>query len=393
LNPQSSNCADSQALFPGAHLGVLGGGQLGRMFTSSALQMGYSVTVLDPSSKSPAGQIATTHLCAEYDDKQALATMAECDAVTIEFENIPVESLQYLAAHTRIAPKPDAVEIAQDRSLEKAFAREHGIDTAPYAFIEASSDVAASCKDIIFPAILKTARLGYDGKGQVTCVNLSEASKAFETLGSVDCVLEQRIELAAEVSVVLARGFDGRMSICPVAENRHEQGILDLSIVPAQVDQQLQKKAIAMALSLADALDYVGVLAVEFFISCDGQVLMNEMAPRPHNSGHYTLDATTLSQFDMQVLSLCSLELPACNLLSPVAMLNLLGDRWVGQQHQPNWYDLLKDCSGAVDDVTKILHLYGKTSPRPGRKMGHVNFLSPQVGNAIAVAEHTKSVL
>ena len=393
MNPQSSNSADSQGLFPGAHLGVLGGGQLGRMFTSSALQMGYSVTVLDPSSESPAGQIATTHLCAEYDDKHALATMAECDAVTIEFENIPVASLQYLAAHTRIAPKPDAVEIAQDRSLEKAFAKEHGIDTAPYAFIEASSDVAASCKDIIFPAILKTARLGYDGKGQVTCTNLTDAVNAFASLGSVDCVLEQRIELAAEISVVLARGFDGRMSICPIAENRHEQGILDVSIVPAQVDQELQKKAIEMASSLADALDYVGVLAVEFFISSDGQVLMNEMAPRPHNSGHYTLDATTLTQFDLQVLSLCGLDLPGCNLISPVAMLNLLGDRWVGQHDQPNWHELLKDFSGNAHDVTQILHLYGKTSARPGRKMGHVNFLSPQVANAIAVAEHIKSVL
>ena len=405
MNSQASNCADSLALFPGAHLGVLGGGQLGRMFTKSALQMGYSVTVLDPGKECPAGQIATHHLCAEYNDRQALSSIAKCDAVTIEFENIPLESLQYLTAHTRLAPKPDAVAIAQDRAREKKFARDHGIATVPYAFIEASSDVAACCQAIEFPAILKTARLGYDGKGQVVCENLADAVKAFESLGSVDCVLEQRIELDAEISVVLARGFDGSLSICPVAENQHERGILDVSIVPARVDQQLQKKAIAMASSLADALDYAGVLAVEFFISSDGEVLMNEMAPRPHNSGHYTLDATTLSQFDMQVLALCGLQLPACSLLSPVVMLNLLGDRWIANEHQsgehgqpgepgqPNWHNLLKDTAGSAHEVTQILHLYGKTSARAGRKMGHVNFLSPHVENAIAVAKGIKSIL
>lgn len=371
-------------------LGVLGGGQLGRMFCTSALRQGYRVTVLDPDKNSPAGQLATRHICAAYDDPSALDAIAECDAVTIEFENIPLDTLHAVSSRTRLSPSPDAVAVAQDRSLEKSFARQQGLPTVPYVLLESGSDIRASASEVQFPAILKTSRLGYDGKGQVVCNNPEEVETAFTSLGSVNCVLEQRVDLAAEVSVVLARRDDGVIIVCPVAENRHENGILDITIVPARVDDQLQQQAVDMACSLANALEYAGVLAVEFFITRDDQVMINEMAPRPHNSGHYTLDATTVSQFDLQVLTLCGLELPHCRLLSPVTMLNLLGDRW--GDTQPDWQALNLSDKGSTE-VCRQLHLYSKSKARPGRKMGHINYLATNPDVALEAAECAKKHL
>lgn len=355
----------------------------------SALQRGYHVTVLDPDENSPAGQLAHRHLCTAYDDKDSLDVIAQCGAVTIEFENIPLETLRYVASRTRLAPSPEAVAIAQDRSLEKAFARKLGLSTVPYALLDADTDFNSLVVDIEFPAILKTSRLGYDGKGQVVCNSIDDVKSAFASIGSVDCVLEQRVELASEVSVVLARGDDGSIVVCPVAENRHDNGILDLTIVPARVDARLQQKAVEMATTLAHALKYVGVMAVEFFITRDDQVMINEMAPRPHNSGHFTLDATTLSQFDLQVLTLCAHELPPCGLLSPVTMLNLLGERW--GDSQPDWQILNSERNET--QLCRHLHLYGKAEARPGRKMGHINYLAKNVDDALHAAEYAKEHL
>ena len=390
MNQTTHNTTTVTPIFPGAKLAVLGGGQLGRMFCVSALQRGYHVTVLDPDKNSPAGQLAQRHLCTTYDDTTALDVIATCDVVTTEFENIPLDTLRYIGEGTRLSPSPDAVAIAQDRSLEKKFARQLGLPTVPYVLLDAESDIATTVSALQFPAILKTARLGYDGKGQVVCNSVADVEAAFTSLGSVDCVLEQRVDLASEVSVVLARGYDSSIVVCPVAENRHENGILDVSIVPARVDEKLKLQAIQMATTLAQALDYVGVLAVEFFITHDNQVMINEMAPRPHNSGHYTLDATSLSQFDLQVLALCGHALPPCRLLSPVTMLNLLGDRWGNTQ--PDWQVLDADNNG-LPQVCQHLHLYGKAEARSGRKMGHINFVAVNLDDTLNAAEHARKNL
>lgn len=381
---------NTDALYPGATLGMLGGGQLGRMFAVAALQMGYKVMVLDPDSGSPAGQIASKHLQAAYDDEAALHQLAACDAVTIEFENIPLSSLHYLEQHVRVSPSSAAVSIAQDRVQEKGFANRHGIQTAAFAVIENAEDIPGACELAGFPSILKTARLGYDGKGQVVCDNLQDVTRAFDELGQVTCVLEQKVDLATELSVVLARGIDGRVAVFPVAENMHENGILDVTLVPARADSSLQQIAVERASALAQALDYVGVLAVEFFITHEGDVLMNEMAPRPHNSGHYTLDATSASQFDLQVLAVCGQGFPPCRLLTPVAMLNLLGERW--ESGGPRWSEVFA-ATDTAESAQACLHLYGKSEARAGRKMGHVNFIAPDVAVAHAAALKAKAQL
>ena len=372
---------DKAVLYPGATLGMLGGGQLGRMFTVAALQMGYRVVVLDPDPGSPAGQLASKHLLAGYDDEAALQELARCDAVTIEFENIPLSSMRVLEQNVWVSPSSAAVEIAQDRLKEKNFANKHGVATARYALIETPEDIPGASEITGFPSILKTARLGYDGKGQAVCENLQDVVDAFELFGGVACVLEQKVSLATELSVVVARGQDAKVSVFPVAENMHENGILDITVVPARVNKGLQQSAVHKATALAAALEYTGVMAVEFFITNEGDVLMNEIAPRPHNSGHYTLDATSSSQFDLQVLAVCGLPLPECQLLSAVAMLNLLGERW--GDSTPVWSGVF---DAAASKVQPCLHLYGKQEARPGRKMGHVNFLAAESAVALDMA-------
>jgi len=363
------------------------------MFAIAALQMGYKVVVLDPDPGSPAGAIASEHLCASYDDATALERMSQCDAVTIEFENIPVKSMQWLADKTRLAPGEAPVSIAQNRVSEKTFAKEQGVPTVGFAVIETAEQIESACNALVFPAILKTTRLGYDGKGQLTCENIDAVKSGFESLGGVTCVLEERVELAAEVSVVLARTLSGDVSICPATENVHENGILDVSIVPARTDSEVSEKVVEMAVSLATAMDYTGVLAVEFFVCADGRVLMNEMAPRPHNSGHFSLDATTVSQFQLQVLAMCNVALPVCDLLSPVVMLNILGDRW--NSAVPDWEHLYSKniTASKGNSVVSQLHLYGKSEARPGRKMGHVNFMSTSLDAALDSASKIKECL
>jgi len=371
-------------ILPGATLGVLGGGQLGRMFTLAAKVMGYQVVVLDPDPASPAGQVADIHLKADYRDAVALLRMGSlCDAVTTEFENVPAASLDMLAKHCLVAPSQQAMAIAQDRLLEKTRAREFGCDTAPFANIENPADIASAWAQIGAPALLKTRRLGYDGKGQVRVNSLDELIAAFAELGNVPCLLEGFLPLTREVSVVLARNQDDEVAFFPLAENQHRHGILDISIVPARASDKLAESAQRMAAGLARGLDYVGVMAVEFFILADGRIVFNEMAPRPHNSGHYTLDACATDQFQQQVRALCGLPLGDARLLSPVVMVNLLGDIW---QPEPRWHLLLKN-PGVQ------LHLYGKAEARTGRKMGHYNCLAANLDDALLLATKTRAEL
>lgn len=371
-------------LLPGATLGVVGGGQLGRMFTLAARVMGYKVVVLDPDPGSPAGQVADVHLKADYTDAVALLRMGNlCDAVTTEFENVPAQSMEMLARHCPVAPSAAALAVAQDRLEEKTHARASGCETAPFANIESEEDLDTAWERVGAPALLKTRRLGYDGKGQARADSRAGLADAFARLGRVPCLLEGFLPLEREISVVLARNARDEIAFFPVAENQHRRGILDISIVPARIDEGLAERARDMAAHLARELDYVGVMAVEFFVLEDGRVVFNEMAPRPHNSGHYTLDACATDQFQQQVRALCDLPLGDARLLSPVVMVNLLGDVWTPE---PRWDELLKH-PGVQ------LHLYGKAEARPGRKMGHYNCLAPSVEEALALALETRAVL
>jgi 5-(carboxyamino)imidazole ribonucleotide synthase len=365
-------------ILPGATLGMLGGGQLGRMFTIAARTLGFQVMVLDPDPHSPAGELATSHIRADFHDPAALACLAQgCAAVTTEFENVPADSLRVLAERCVVRPAPEAVAVLQDRIREKSFLREHGFPTVPFAAVRTSADLTAADRAICGPGVLKVSRFGYDGKGQVNVVNRSELDAAFRQLGHEPCVLERRVDLRCELSVVLARGADGASAVFPVAENQHRNGILDITLVPARVPANIADEAIGMARGIAERLDYVGVLAVEFFLTHDGELAVNEIAPRPHNSGHYTLDACITSQFEQQVRAICGLPLGAATLLSPVVMVNILGDQWANGT--PAWERLLAQ-------PRLKLHLYGKREARVGRKMGHFTCLAECVEDALEAA-------
>ncbi|SFR91075.1 5-(carboxyamino)imidazole ribonucleotide synthase [Mitsuaria sp. PDC51] len=360
-------------LLPGAAtLGVLGGGQLGRMFVHAAQALGYRCVVLDPDAASPAGAVAQDHLKADYLDAAALEELARrCDAITTEFENVPARALEQLARTRVVAPGASAVAICQDRAREKAHFDASGVACAPYAVLRAPADLAA-VPDALLPGILKTARLGYDGKGQRRVADRAQLAAAFDELGRVDCVLEQMLPLALELSVLVVRGAGGEVVTYPVQQNLHRDGILAVTEVPApDVDAALQAQARRSAAAIATGMGYVGVLCVEFFVLKDGRLVVNEMAPRPHNSGHYTMNACDLSQFEMQVRAMAGLPLREPRLHSPVVMLNLLGDLWfdaTGRERAPDWAGVLA-LPGAE------LHLYGKAQARPGRKMGHLNVI------------------
>jgi 5-(carboxyamino)imidazole ribonucleotide synthase len=373
------------AILPGSTLGMLGGGQLGRMFVTAARTMGYEVIVLDPDARSPAGGLASEHLAKDYDDTEALDYLARhCAVVTTEFENIPAVTLAYLAKSVSVHPSATTLHIAQHRKLEKEFFRQQGLHTADFLALESEADLD-SARDFSYPAILKTATLGYDGKGQVVCHSFDELKPAFEQVGKKPCVLEQRIDLAGEVSVVLGRSLAGEVTCFPIAENSHTNGILDVTLVPASISTELAAEVIDAATRIANGLDYCGVLAVEFFISTDNQVLVNEMAPRPHNSGHYTLDACDSSQFEQQVRMVCGLPAGSCRLHTPVAMWNVLGDIWP-EDGFPQWDAMLQ--------LEKAkLHLYGKKEARPGRKMGHINCLGETLEEARSLLDQVRDTL
>lgn len=362
---------------PGAVLGLVGGGQLGRMFTQAAQRMGYEVHVLDPDPASPAGRIAARHLRAAYTDGAALTELGRaCQAVTTEFENVPAEALTVLRGFCPVRPGPEAVELTQDRLAEKDFARAQGLDTAEFCPILTEEDCGAAFAEIGAPALIKTARLGYDGKGQAGVESVQDARAAFLRFGRQACILERRLALDLEISVVLTRSAGGTVVHFPVAENRHVDGILDTTVAPARITEARGHEACAAASRLAEAMDYVGTMAVEFFLA-GGRLLVNELAPRPHNSGHFTLDACATDQFEQQVRALAGLPLGATELHSPAAMANLLGDAW--RDGTPRW-------DRALTDPRVHLHLYGKLEPRPGRKMGHLTALAGTPDEALASA-------
>lgn len=364
-------------ILPPATLGMLGGGQLGRFFVIAAHEMGYKVVVLDPDRNSPAGKIADLHLCAAYDDADALQQMAEiCDAVTTEFENVPASTLDTLAKFVPVHPSAAAVAVCQHRIQEKNFLRDNGFPHAPYAQVASESDIPAANSGL-YPGILKVARFGYDGKGQARVATPEEALAAFRSFKGELCVLEQRLALDYEVSVVLARDAAGNVQAFPTVENQHRNGILDVSIAPARGSAEVREQAQALARGVAEKLGYIGTLGVEFFV-CNNSLYVNEMAPRPHNSGHYTIDACVTNQFEQQVRALCGLPLGDPRLHSPAVMVNLLGDVWQGGDNEiePEW-----DALFAYPSLK--LHLYGKQQARPGRKMGHFTVMGEDSGQTL----------
>ncbi len=380
-------------LAPGAGLlGVLGGGQLGRMFVHAAQVHGFRVAVLEPDAASPAGAAADIHLRAAYTDVAALDDMARrCLAVTTEFENVPAGVLRALAACLPVSPPAEAVEVCQHRAREKAAFAAAGVPCAPHAVINSAEEAAAPSLSRLLPGILKTASLGYDGKGQTGVDTVADVAAAWAAMGRVGCVLEQRLPLRHEISVIVARGRDGAVVHLPVQQNLHRQGILAVTQVPApDVPPATAAQAITLARRLAQALQYVGVLCVEFFVLDDGTLVANEMAPRPHNSGHYSIDACDVSQFDLQVRTLAGLPLVAPRQHSPAVMLNLLGDLWFApgdaQPRTPDWAAVL-----ALPGVR--LHLYGKAEARRGRKMGHLTVTAADAASARATALQAASRL
>ena len=393
-------------IFPGtvsvsgqpATLGVMGGGQLGRMFVHAAQRLGYFTAVLDPDPQSPAGLVSQHHIQTGYDDVHGLAQLADvCAAITTEFENVPASALQTLAAHCPVAPGAGAVAIAQDRILEKshftASAGLAGVTCAPYAVIETPEQLQAVPADLL-PGILKTARMGYDGKGQLRVRNAAELTAAWTDLKQVPCVLEKLLPLKAECSVIVARGWNGDIVSFPPQHNLHVDGILAVTeVFQGNMPQVHALRAQDATKLIATHIDYVGVLCVEFFVIDDGSehgaLVVNEMAPRPHNSGHYTLDACDVSQFDLQVHAMAGLPLPAPRQHSPAIMLNLLGDVWLdaqGRARTPDWQAVLA-LPGAH------LHLYGKLEARPGRKMGHLTITGADVAGVKASARRAAQIL
>lgn len=371
-------------ILPPATLGMLGGGQLGRFFVSAAHEMGYKVWVLDPDAHSPAGLIADRHLIAAFDDLAALDEMAAgCGAVTTEFENVPAATLDYLAKFVPVHPSAEAVGVCQNRVVEKTFLAERGLPHGPFAVIRGEDDVRHAAAEL-FPAVLKIARFGYDGKGQARVANRDEALHAFHGFNGEVCVLEKMLSLDREVSVVLARDESGNVRVFDPAENRHRNGILDVTIAPARIDPDLAVRAREYAYRIAEELGYVGTLGVEFFV-CDGQLYVNEMAPRPHNSGHHTIDACVTSQYEQQVRAICGLPLGEPRAHSAAVMVNLLGELWYeggrsdGAYREPEW--------SVLHTVPNLkLHLYAKHHARPGRKMGHYIVIAGDVGEALDVA-------
>jgi 5-(carboxyamino)imidazole ribonucleotide synthase len=390
MNPSLSESL-TEVILPGATLGVMGGGQLGRMFVHAAQAMGYSTAVLDADPTSPAGLVSHHLIQTGYLDPQGLAELARsAAAITTEFENVPAQALDQLAQSRPVAPSGAAVAICQDRAREKAHFVGCGVDCAPHALIETPDQLAAA-SDYLLPGILKTARMGYDGKGQIRVKTRDELIAAWDELKRVGCVLEKMLPLAYEVSVIVARGRDGRIVHFPLQQNLHREGILAVTTVPApSVSEAVSQQAYEAARQIAASMHYVGVLCIEFFVLTDGSIVANEMAPRPHNSGHHTIDACDVSQFELQVRAMTGLPLVEPVLHSPCVMLNLLGDLWFpgesATQQEPDWAAILA-LSGTH------LHLYGKTEARKGRKMGHLTITAPTAEAAHGIALKAAAIL
>jgi 5-(carboxyamino)imidazole ribonucleotide synthase len=364
----------SSPILPGSTIGVLGGGQLGRMFAMAARRLGYRVHTLAPEDDTPTGQIADVEINASYDDLDAVTRFAQnVHVVTFEFENVSAAAAEAAQAHAIVRPNGRSLHIAQHRIREKTFIADLGVPVTPFAAIRSDADLVAAVRSIGAPSVLKTASFGYDGKGQIAVREASQAAAAWDALGRREAILEAFVDLDREISVIAARGVDRAWSAFAPFENVHRNHILDVTISPANVAPAIARQATEATHTVMDALEYVGLLCIEFFVTRDGRVLVNEIAPRPHNSGHLTFDACRTSQFEQQVRAVCGLPLGSPELLQPAAMANLLGDLW--QDGEPDWAAAL-----AVPDVK--LHLYGKASPRPGRKMGHLTAMAGMTSGA-----------
>ena len=365
-----------QAILPGKTIGVLGGGQLGRMLAQAATRLGYRIHVYEPAANSPAGAVAHKEVNAPYEDLAALTAFAkECDVVTYEFENVPAAPLKAIEAVTQLRPHWSVLETTQNRSREKRWLRDHKF---PHAKFAEGTDVAAGIKEVGVPCVVKTADFGYDGKGQLKVMTDADIPAAVKKFAGQPVVIEQFIDFACEVSAVVARSPNAAVRVFPISENIHTNHILDFSIVPARVKPEVTAAAEKLARLIAEKINLVGVMGVELFVTKGGEVLVNELAPRTHNSGHWTIDACMTSQFEQQVRAICGLPLGAVTLLSPVVMVNILGDAWA--KGEPKWDALL-----AQPNVR--LHLYGKADPRPGRKMGHFTVTARDADMALELAE------
>ena len=377
------------AILPGSTIGVLGSGQLGRMFAIAARRMGYRVHAFSPDEDTPTGQVADVEFQAAYEELERVAEFARgVDVVTFEFENVPFATVEAIESRVPVRPRGEVLHTTQNRAREKKWLGRHGFPVAPFALIAGGSpelvlaELKAAVARIGLPCVLKTAGFGYDGKGQAKINSAEDIEAAARELGGADGVLEKWIEFTSEVSVVAARGVDGSFAHLGVVENRHRNHILDLTLAPASVSPQVLAAAVEVARGVLEGLEVVGVLCVEFFLLEDGSLLVNELAPRPHNSGHWSFDAAVTSQFELQLRAVCALPLGEARALSPCAMANLLGELWEGGE--PAW-------ANALCDPGVKLHLYGKSEPRPGRKMGHLCVLAPtpqEAGERVLQARH-----
>jgi len=372
-------------ILPGATIGVLGSGQLGRMFAMAARRLGYRIHVLSPDADSPAGQVADREVVASYDDLDAIRAFSrDVDVVTFEFENVPAATADAAATLVPVRPAGTVLHVAQQRAREKGYLADHGFPVTPFAWIRSDADLDAAVRRVGTPAVLKTASFGYDGKGQQKVTSDDHLRAAWEAMGRSEAVLERFIAFDRELSIIVARGVAGWMTTFGLIENTHANHILDMSVVPASVAPEVEGRGAEIARGVAESLGLIGVLCVEFFLTPDGELLINELAPRPHNSGHLTIDASMTSQFEQQVRAICGLPAGSTELLRPAAMANLLGDLWA--EGDPDWA-----AACALPGVH--LHLYGKAEPRPGRKMGHVTALASSPREARHLAQRARAAL
>ncbi len=375
----------SKIILPNSTIGVFGSGQLGRMFAIEARKMGYRVHTFSPDTDTPTGQVADFETSADYNDLDAVRKFARAvDVVTFEFENVPSKTVETAAEFSAVHPKGEILHTTQNRLREKTFLKQNGFPHAPFRHIKTLEDLYHGVSDLGTPAVLKTAGFGYDGKGQQKIKAVGEIESAFERLDGNEAVLEGFIEFEKEVSVVCARDFSGNFEHYGVIENAHENHILDVSFAPAICSEKVFDEAIEIAQSVAETLDYVGTLCVEFFLTKDEKLLINELAPRPHNSGHLTFDACITSQFEQQLRAVCGLPLGSTEFYKPAAMANLLGDVW--QTGEPNW-------AKALEFPNVKLHLYGKSEARKGRKMGHLTAMADSVTKAVEIVKNAKHFL
>lgn len=375
----------SRIIPPGSTIGVLGSGQLGRMMAIAARRMGYRVHTYSPAEETPTGQVADLEIAADYEDLDAIRAFATgVDVITFEFENVSTEAAAAAAEIVPVRPSGAALHITQQRSREKGFLADRGFPATPCTSVATLDELAVALGQIGVPAIVKTAAFGYDGKGQHRLDSIEDADRVWALVGHQEAIVERVVEFTHELSVVAARGLDGAFAHFGAIENTHRNHILDLSVAPARVSAEVAAEAVAMTRKIMEELDYVGVLCVEFFLTGEGRLLVNEIAPRPHNSGHFTFDACITSQFEQQVRAVCGLPLGSTTQMRPAAMVNLLGDLW--ENGEPDWGGAL-----AIPEIK--LHLYGKTDPRPRRKMGHITALADTIDEAIEKAVAARDLL